>query len=89
MGSLRKGAAIFFPGEWQAYPASLKLACAGAGSSLLMCCYGDLAKVASKNRKGGLMLSYPENDLGNSLSEVRRIGPRSTLAKPNTHSAYV
>ena len=66
----QKGAAIFFPGVWQAYPDSLKLACAGAGSSVLMCCYGDLAKVALKNRKGGLMLSYPENYLGNSLDEL-------------------
>src|SRR4029434_3006418 len=66
---------LLFPGVWQAYPVTLKLACAGAGSSLLMCCFGDLAKVASNNRKGGLMLSYPENDLGNSLTEVRGIRP--------------
>src|SRR4029434_6080693 len=45
---------VLFPGVWQAYPASLKLACTGAGSSLLMCCYGDLAKVASTNRREGL-----------------------------------
>ena len=66
---------LLFPGVWQAYPASLKLACAGAGSSLLMCCYGDLAKVASTNRKEGLILSHPENNLGISLNEVRRTGP--------------
>ena len=70
---------LLFPGVWQAYPASLKLACAVSGSSLLMCCYGDLAKVASTNRKEGLMLSHPENDLGNSLNEVRRTGPRSIV----------
>src|SRR4029434_122402 len=48
---------LLFPRVWQAYPASLKLACAGAGSSLLMCCYGDLTKVASKTRKGRLIIS--------------------------------
>src|SRR4029434_1874007 len=63
---------LLFPGVWQAYPASLKLARAGAGSSLLMCCYVDLAKVASTNRKEGLLLSHPENYLGKSLNEVRR-----------------
>ena len=35
-----------------------------------MCCYGDLSKVASTNRKEGLISSHPENYLGNSLKRA-------------------
>src|SRR4029434_4184163 len=49
-----------------------------------MCFYGDLSKVASTNRKEGLILSHPENYLGNSLNELRRIGPWSGVAGRHT-----
>src|SRR4029434_3261521 len=70
---------FFFEGV-ASLSSSLKLACAGAGSTLWMCCYGDLSKVASTNRKEGLKLSHPENYLGNSLNKLRRTGPRSIPA---------